>query len=192
MLSPCAGQVLHALLTRPPLTYISLGFNISPFDLHVLSTPPAFILSQDRTLVFKFFSPKIFPRMVKLPFSSSFPFFSSKNFCPFKVPLDPASLLWLSFPSGTPSASFPPLLASLPVRFTVLRSFFLNSLKIFFGIFRVALLFICQGALFRPSRNSDIVALSLLLVNIFFLFFSIFFSILFFQSFHFLINSLFF
>ena len=27
---------------------------ISPFDLHVLSTPPAFILSQDQTLVFKF------------------------------------------------------------------------------------------------------------------------------------------
>ena len=27
----------------------------SPFDLHVLSTPPAFILSQDQTLVIKFF-----------------------------------------------------------------------------------------------------------------------------------------
>ena len=25
----------------------------SPFDLHVLSTPPAFILSQDQTLMFK-------------------------------------------------------------------------------------------------------------------------------------------
>ena len=50
MLSPCIRQVTHALLTRPPLTYTSLGFSISPFDLHVLSTPPAFILSQDQTL----------------------------------------------------------------------------------------------------------------------------------------------
>ena len=45
-------QVAHALLTRPPLTYKSLGFIISPFDLHVLGTPPAFILSQDQTLMF--------------------------------------------------------------------------------------------------------------------------------------------
>ena len=53
MLSPCIWQVIHALLTRPPLTYTSLGFCISPFDLHVLGTPPAFILSQDQTLMLK-------------------------------------------------------------------------------------------------------------------------------------------
>ena len=52
MLSPSIRQVFHALLTRPPLTYNSLGFVISPFDLHVLGTPPAFILSQDQTLMF--------------------------------------------------------------------------------------------------------------------------------------------
>ena len=50
LLSPSTRQVTHALLTRPPLTYISLGFNVSPFDLHVLGTPPAFVLSQDQTL----------------------------------------------------------------------------------------------------------------------------------------------
>ena len=50
--SPCMRQVVHALLTRPPLGQISLGFNLPPFDLHVLGTPPAFILSQDRTLMF--------------------------------------------------------------------------------------------------------------------------------------------
>ena len=50
MLSPCIRQVTHALLTRPPLSYKSLGFIVTPFDLHVLSTPPAFILSQDQTL----------------------------------------------------------------------------------------------------------------------------------------------
>ena len=53
MLSPCTRQVTHALLTRPPLSYKSLGFIITPFDLHVLSTPPAFILSQDQTLELK-------------------------------------------------------------------------------------------------------------------------------------------
>ena len=42
------GQVGHALLTRSPL---SPGPKPGiPFDLHVLSTPPAFILSQNRTL----------------------------------------------------------------------------------------------------------------------------------------------
>ena len=50
LLSPCPGQIAHALLTRPPL-----GKNpkaLTSFDLHVLSTPPAFVLSQDQTLVF--------------------------------------------------------------------------------------------------------------------------------------------
>jgi hypothetical protein len=42
--SPTAGQVTYVLLTRPPL-----GIAAS-FDLHVLSTPPAFVLSQDQTL----------------------------------------------------------------------------------------------------------------------------------------------
>ena len=51
MLSPGTGQVAHALLTRPPLKQESLGFILFPFDLHVLGTPPAFILSQDQTLM---------------------------------------------------------------------------------------------------------------------------------------------
>ena len=53
LLSPCTRQVTHALLTRPPLSHNGLppeGLGAS-FDLHVLSTPPAFILSQDQTLV---------------------------------------------------------------------------------------------------------------------------------------------
>ena len=45
-------QVTHALLTRPPLSHFSVRKLWSAsFDLHVLSTPPAFILSQDQTLV---------------------------------------------------------------------------------------------------------------------------------------------
>ena len=42
------GQIAHALLTRPPLKHPK----VSPLDLHVLGTPPAFVLSQDQTLVF--------------------------------------------------------------------------------------------------------------------------------------------
>ena len=48
MLSPSERQVAHALLTRPPLT--QRASSSRPFDLHVLGTPPAFILSQDQTL----------------------------------------------------------------------------------------------------------------------------------------------
>ena len=61
VLSPCPGQIVHALLTRPPLEYVSLWpkppFLISPLDLHVLGTPPAFVLSQDQTLLFNPFPP---------------------------------------------------------------------------------------------------------------------------------------
>ena len=54
MLSPSERQVAHALLTRPPLNFKVVvpknSFYKAPFDLHVLGTPPAFILSQDQTL----------------------------------------------------------------------------------------------------------------------------------------------
>ena len=53
VLSPSIGQVTHVLLTRPPLRYLHITIRISPFDLHVLSTPPAFVLSQDQTLNLK-------------------------------------------------------------------------------------------------------------------------------------------
>ena len=44
------GQVTHVLLTRSPLIHPQQKPGASPFDLHVLSTPPAFVLSQDQTL----------------------------------------------------------------------------------------------------------------------------------------------
>ncbi len=44
LLSPAEGQVSYVLRTRSPLSIAA------PFDLHVLGTPPAFILSQDQTL----------------------------------------------------------------------------------------------------------------------------------------------
>ena len=56
ILSPCEGKVAHALLTRPPLKLNSFqpkpSVAKSPLDLHVLGTPPAFVLSQDQTLKF--------------------------------------------------------------------------------------------------------------------------------------------
>ena len=65
LLSPCIRQVIHALLTRPPLVcYLVKEVNPfslipHPFDLHVLGTPPAFILSQDQTLILI-----VFPRQL--------------------------------------------------------------------------------------------------------------------------------
>ena len=53
-LSPSDRQVAHVLLTRPPLRYMEFhpktSSRITPFDLHVLGAPPAFVLSQDQTL----------------------------------------------------------------------------------------------------------------------------------------------
>ena len=49
-LSPTTGQVTHVLLTRSPLKSWEASSPINPLDLHVLGTPPAFVLSQDQTL----------------------------------------------------------------------------------------------------------------------------------------------
>ena len=54
LLSPTERQVPHALLTRPPLSHpfnlTEVLYHRASFDLHVLGTPPAFVLSQDQTL----------------------------------------------------------------------------------------------------------------------------------------------
>jgi hypothetical protein len=47
-LFPTQGQVVYALRTRAPLYFAPEG--TFTFDLHVLSPPPAFVLSQDQTL----------------------------------------------------------------------------------------------------------------------------------------------
>ena len=52
VLFPTERKVAHALLTRPPLEHFKASSSMSPLDLHVLSTPPAFVLSQDQTLAF--------------------------------------------------------------------------------------------------------------------------------------------
>ena len=47
VLSPSLGQVSYVLRTRAPLS--NQPKSAFPFDLHVLGTPPTFILSQDQT-----------------------------------------------------------------------------------------------------------------------------------------------
>ena len=56
-LSLCSGHVAHALRTLAPVAAISIATHALPLDLHVLSLPLAFILSQDQTLhcIFDFF-----------------------------------------------------------------------------------------------------------------------------------------
>ena len=57
-LSRSYRQVTHVLLTRPPLSLNQIDPKASmvktSLDLHVLGTPPAFVLSQDQTLHKKF------------------------------------------------------------------------------------------------------------------------------------------
>ncbi len=43
-------QITHVLRTLSPLQLNNIATVQSPFDLHVLSTPPAFVLSQNQTL----------------------------------------------------------------------------------------------------------------------------------------------
>ena len=45
-LSRTPGLIIHVLRTRAPLPQVALR----ALDLHVLSAPPAFVLSQDQTL----------------------------------------------------------------------------------------------------------------------------------------------
>jgi hypothetical protein len=55
LLSQSLGQVTHVLLTRSPLSHLIQQAELNAsLDLHVLSTPPAFVLSQDQTLQFIF------------------------------------------------------------------------------------------------------------------------------------------
>ena len=54
-LLPGCGQVAHVLRTLPPVAARSVATPALPLDLHVLSLPLAFILSQDQTLLCIFF-----------------------------------------------------------------------------------------------------------------------------------------
>lgn len=49
-LSPSLGQVAYVLRTRSPLSHPRIATLLFSLDLHVLTTPPAFTLSQNQTL----------------------------------------------------------------------------------------------------------------------------------------------
>ncbi len=63
VVSNCCPPALDSSsrVTHPSATKVSLkqASSILPFDLHVLSTPPAFVLSQDQTL-------RLIPDLVRL------------------------------------------------------------------------------------------------------------------------------
>ena len=61
LLSQSPGQISHVLRTRSPLDLPEQAPWTS-FDLHVLSVPPAFILSQDQTLQQKHAQSKLTPK----------------------------------------------------------------------------------------------------------------------------------
>ena len=98
---------------------------LTPFDLHVLSTPPAFILSQDQTLLF-------YSGHSKLGFSfftaflglfRSF-FFSFSEIIPLSLP-GPAHLSCFGLPSASRS------LASLPVRIFTASEYFQGCITVY-------------------------------------------------------------
>ena len=100
-------QVTHALLTRPPLSHSSVRkLPSASFDLHVLGTPPAFILSQDQTLI----------KSVCIRFRIAWQFCSFLLFlgC-FKLLLEASLLVHLA----------PPMLAHISVEEQVLHSYVL-------------------------------------------------------------------
>ena len=129
VLFPCLGKVAHALLTRPPLKQLIASYSLSPLDLHVLGTPPAFVLSQDQTLSF---NPLFLNRVSSTKFHSFgiTVLFALLLFCiVFKVRTDLAS----SF-SAARATSFVSILLFLPARQGVLGRFL--RFFCFFFIFR--------------------------------------------------------
>ncbi|WP_226862678.1 hypothetical protein, partial [Enterobacter hormaechei] len=77
------------LLTRPPLVSEAASCFLLPFDLHVLGLPPAFNLSHDQTLQFKFDARElnfvmnyVFTQRLGIHFSSE----DVKNPCHFECP----------------------------------------------------------------------------------------------------------
>ena len=105
-----------------------------PFDLHVLGTPPAFILSQDQTLMFWFFPLQDLTSLAYPSLAYSSPSGSaSSSFYSLRFPFTDF------LPAGSSSRFFTAASCSLPL--ILLRVSYSS------WIFRPALLFICQGAL---------------------------------------------
>ena len=118
-LSPSQGQVAYVLLTRSPLS--ALG---TASDLHVLGTPPAFILSQDQTLHC------LYLKTTSCLLDSSF--FSLSSIDVFTVQFSMSLSPSLECPSIIPSLS--PLCKSFFIFFLTFP-FYPLSINVFFCLF---------------------------------------------------------
>ena len=136
MLSPCTGQVAHALLTRPPLMHRSSDRNLpfcTPVRLacvrHAASVHPE-PGSNSHVCSFACCS---FPLLALLFFLGPWVCFSM-------------DCLFFEFPLNFPLRFLLPSCSP----FTGLQAFrFFEAL----GIFRAALLFICQGSVLTPYQS---------------------------------------
>ena len=134
---------------------------MASFDLHVLGTPPAFILSQDQTLMFKLF---LLGRSFFLLALFSAGALLLLGRCPLRssVPGNQGSMFTVRDVSRFPFRRLRACVPSAP------RS----GVENFVRIFRVVLLFSCQGVadIFRASACFIISRLELFVNSFFYIF----------------------
>ena len=101
---PNPGVGSHALLTRPPLPRA----NPRPLDLHVLSAPPAFVLSQDQTLSFTLANPPKRPRNQNPPARPAYQAHPTARTRPHPTPKRQGAARTAGCPNGRPPPRPPP------------------------------------------------------------------------------------
>ena len=148
----------------------------SPFDLHVLSTPPAFILSQDQTLEKNLVSVEIaWSCSAKLSTTPTSSLFDSGHKITFGFLLSVLHSCSEIFSLSCVNNLLK--LIALAIYFCLLRMQFT-----FRNLFRVALLFICQGSevacLIYQTRNVSMLSQPPQTVKSFFFIFFNFFNFL--------------
>ncbi len=173
LLSPSERQVAHALLTRPPLSQSRLrriSVCSASFDLHVLGTPPAFILSQDQTLNILYLNGTFVPIKSIEAFQ-----LSKESFCLFRLFKEPFSGAYLH--KLFLHCSIFKVHSLAPFRdSSISLTHFLGLVKRFFEIFRISFSISCQF-LGCPSRRFANIPPEISFVNTFFRFFKVFFCI---------------
>ena len=107
-------QIAHVLRTLAPLRPKNIATLGSAFDLHVLSTPPAFVLSQNQTLRRKSVSMFQLRDSVKLTgcFSAVLPYIAAVKERPFQVSRDDKIALGPFSGRGHFRSRLPPLLTT--------------------------------------------------------------------------------
>ena len=118
--SKCYPPVRDRLLTRySPVRHSNRSLRPeglppqSPFDLHVLSTPPAFVLSQDQTLMF---NPSLTPPSRSGPRQRTLPFRLREHYSKIFLTVLRGAVPRFFAPSGTPRSA--PLRSLFSVSFS--------------------------------------------------------------------------